>query len=208
MPFFFLFFSFFFFFSPDEFFKDHPSSLLLTLASCAADVAGVLLHSFTRRYNAQASVCALHPLQLTHHVSQRGGETPSPSRCLKTRNVPLVRMDALKLDLQNNCIPELGEGSQPPNPSRNCSLLRGREGGAAASLLTSTSWPRSPLSKRDGTVLLFSSKEWLHGFCCCCVALLFTLNFPCTLSSLLFTRSKQEELLISFLFAALFYIFV
>lgn len=95
-------------------------------------------------------------------------------------------MDALKLDLQNNCIPELGEGSQPPNPSRNCSLLRGREGGAAASLLRSTSWPRSPLSKRDGTVLLFSSKEWLHGFCCCCVALLFTLNFPCTLSSLLF----------------------
>lgn len=82
-------------------------------------------------------------------------------------------MDALKLDLQNNCIPKLGEGSQPQQEllspkrqgSRSCSLFLDRLPGHTA------------LCLRDGVVLLFSSKEWLHSFLLCGTSLYANLIF-------------------------------
>lgn len=88
-------------------------SPLLTLASCAAHVTGLLAPSLVRGL-AQASVCTLHPLQLTNHIRQRHFETPSPSHCLSISNHSGWML--IELDVQNNPIPKLREICRSQEP--------------------------------------------------------------------------------------------
>lgn len=144
-------------------FSKATMSPLLTLASHAAHITGLLAPSLVRGL-AQASVCMLHPLQL-NHIRQRHFETPSPSHCL-------WYIQPLWMDAHWTGCPEQphsqteGELQKPGAPASHQDCKAGLQAeGSQLFLDNSTCWLSiyTTLCLKDGVVVLFNSKvaAWL-----------------------------------------------
>lgn len=151
-------------------------SPLLTLASCAVHVTRLLAPSLVRGL-AQASVCTLHPLQLTNRIRQRHFETPSPSHCFRYIHPLWGRaaearnpcfMPGLQSCIASRGLPA-GAVTLPPLPEAAGSAPAGEQELLPLLLDNSTCWLPiyTALCLKDGTVVLFNSKKWLHGLLQC-----------------------------------------